>query len=147
MSDNKTTEQITKPEENAKASTPKREKDPKKVAAGKKLAEYNRRHKEAYEREMKREAEKNLETIQEEESTSSEDGQSWIPNLSFSTVVSLIGVGIAAVDLYMRYRRNRGDHFDWQPVTTVISREPPKAPPSTPVPTQSNEVVPKIGMS
>ena len=45
----------------------------------------------------------------------------------------------------MRYRRNRGDHFDWQPVTTVISREPPKAPPSTPVPTQSNEI-PKIGM-
>ena len=137
-------EQITKPEEN-KASIPKKEKDPKKVAAGKKLAEYNRRHKEAYEREMKREAEKNLASIQEEESPS-EEGQSWIPNLSFSTVVSLIGVGIAAVDLYMRYRRNRGDHFDWQPVTTVISREPPKAPPSTPIPTQSNEVVPKIGM-
>ena len=145
MSDNNnTTEQITKPEEN-KASTPKREKDPKKVAAGKKLAEYNRRHKEAYEREMKREAEKNLEMIQEEESTS-ENGESWIPNLSFSTVVSLIGVGIAAVDLYMRYRRNRGDHFDWQPVTTVISREPTKAPPPTPVPTHTNEVVPKIGM-
>ena len=146
MSDNNTTEQITKPEEN-KASTPKREKDPKKVAAGKKLAEYNRRHKEAYEREMKREAEKNLESIQEEEeSSTSEEGESWIPNLSFSTVVSLIGVGIAAVDLYMRYRRNRGDHFDWQPVTTVISREIPKAPPSTPITTQSNEVVPKIGM-
>ena len=35
--------------------TKKREKDPKKVAAGKKLAEYNKKAKEALAREMKRE--------------------------------------------------------------------------------------------
>ena len=138
------TEQITKETSSRPIKAP-REKDPKKVAAGKKLAEYNRMHKEAYERERKREAEemKNLEVIKEE--ATPEDGQalqSWIPELSFSTVVSLIGVGIAAVDLYMRYRRSKGDHFDWQPVTTVLSREPPPPPPPTPI---ANEV-PKIGM-
>ena len=36
----------------------KKEKDPKKVAAGKKLAEYNKRAKEALKEKMKREAEK-----------------------------------------------------------------------------------------
>ena len=146
MSD-KNTEQITKPEE-TKSSTPQREKDPKKVAAGKRLAEYNRMHREAYEREKKREESKNLEVVKEEESTP-EDGQTWIPELSFSTVISIIGVAIAAIDLYMRYRRSSEDHFDWQPVTTVISREPPKQTTSkipVPIPTQSNEV-PKIGMT
>ena len=49
-------EQITidpPPPKNKKAV---KEKDPKKVAAGKKLAEYNKRAKEALAREMKREA-------------------------------------------------------------------------------------------
>ena len=83
------------------------------------------------------------------EEATPEDGQSWIPEMSFSTVISLIGVGIAAVDLYMRYKNSKGEHFDWQPVTTVVSREPAPAPASkipVPTPTQSNEV-PKIGMS
>ena len=143
-------EQITKePSPSPKAP---REKDPKKVAAGKKLAAKHKRNQEAYDREMKREAEaeaKKLEVVVEEESP--DDGsQTWIPELSFSTVISLIGVGIAAIDLYMRYKNSKGEHFDWQPVTTVVSREPVPAPPSkipVPTPTQSNEVVPKIGMS
>ena len=146
MSD-KNTEQITKPEETKSSSTPHREKDPKKVAAGKRLAEYNRMHREAYEREKKREESKNLEVVKEEESTP-EDGQTWIPELSFSTVISIIGVAIAAVDLYMRYRGSSKDHFVWEPVTTVISKEEPKQSTSkipVPIPTQSNEV-PKIGM-
>ena len=45
-------EQITKPAPKVK---PQREKDPKKVAAGKKLAEKNRQAKAALEREIKRE--------------------------------------------------------------------------------------------
>ena len=45
-------EQITKPAPKVK---PQREKDPKKVAAGKKLAEKNRQAKAALERELKRE--------------------------------------------------------------------------------------------
>ena len=140
-------EQITK--EPSASKVPK-EKDPKKVAAGKKLAEYNRRHKEAYEREMKRQAEN--EKLQEEEESppsyeEASSSQTWIPELSFSTVISLIGVGIAAIDLYMRYKNSKGEHFDWQPVTTVVSREPAsKIPVPTPTP-RDNEVVPKIGMS
>ena len=105
---------------------------------------------------MKRQAEN--EKLQEEgesppsyeEASSSQALQAWIPEVSFSTVISLIGVGIAAIDLYMRYKNSKGEHFDWQPVTTVVSREPVPAPASkipVPTPTQSNEVVPKIGMS
>ena len=45
-------EQITKPAPKVK---PQKEKDPKKVAAGKKLAEKNRQAKAALEREIKRE--------------------------------------------------------------------------------------------
>ena len=45
-------EQITKPAPKVK---PQKEKDPKKVAAGKKLAEKNRQAKAALERELKRE--------------------------------------------------------------------------------------------
>ena len=47
-------EQITKP---APKGKPQREKDPKKVAAGKKLAEKNRQAKAALDREVKRERE------------------------------------------------------------------------------------------
>ena len=143
-------EQITK-EPSPSPKAPK-VKDPKKVAAGKKLAEKHRRNQEAYDREMKREAEAEAKKLEEEEASESPEeasSQTWIPELSFSTVISIIGVGIAAVDLYMRYKNSKGEHFDWQPVTTVVSREPAPAPASkipVPTPTQSNEV-PKIGMS
>ena len=95
MSD-KNTEQITKPEE-TKASTPQREKDPKKVAAGKRLAEYNRMHREAYEREKKREAEKLKESPTDDEVST----ESWMPEMSFSTVLSLVGLVFTAFQLYM----------------------------------------------
>ena len=48
-------EQITADPKPENKDTKKREKDPKKVAAGKKLAEYNKKAKEALAREMKRE--------------------------------------------------------------------------------------------
>ena len=51
-------EQITKtPSELQAKPTPKKEKDPKKVAAGKKLAKYNKKAKEALGRKKKHEAE------------------------------------------------------------------------------------------
>ena len=50
-------EQITKVSSELEAQAPKKEKDPKKVVAGKKLAEYNKKMKEAYEREKKAENE------------------------------------------------------------------------------------------
>ena len=86
-------EQITKPAPKVK---PQKEKDPKKVAAGKKLAEKNRQAKAALERELKREiAEKEKEN---------ENSAGWLPEMSFQTVLSLVGVAFTAFELYQRFR-------------------------------------------
>ena len=86
-------EQITKPAPKVK---PQKEKDPKKVAAGKKLAEKNRQAKAALEREIKRE-------IAEKE-TENENSEGWLPEMSFQTVLSLVGVAFTAFELYQRFR-------------------------------------------
>ena len=86
-------EQIKKPAPKVK---PQKEKDPKKVAAGKKLAEKNRQAKAALEREIKREiAEKEKEN---------ENSAGWLPEMSFQTVLSLVGVAFTAFELYQRFR-------------------------------------------
>ena len=86
-------EQITKPAPKVK---PQREKDPKKVAAGKKLAEKNRKAKAALEREIKREiAEKEQEN---------ENSAGWLPEMSFQTVLSIVGIAFTAFELYQRFR-------------------------------------------
>ena len=72
-------EQITKPAPKVK---PQKEKDPKKVAAGKKLAEKNRQAKAALERELKRE-------IAEREQEN-ENSAGWLPEMSFQTVLSIV---------------------------------------------------------
>ena len=86
-------EQITKPTPKVK---PQKEKDPKKVAAGKKLAEKNRQAKAALEREIKRE-------IAEREQEN-ENSAGWLPEMSFQTVLSLVGVAFTAFELYQRFR-------------------------------------------
>ena len=86
-------EQITKPAPKVK---PQKEKDPKKVAAGKKLAEKNRQAKAALERELKRE-------IAERE-RENENSAGWLPEMSFQTVLSLVGVAFTAFELYQRFR-------------------------------------------
>ena len=86
-------EQITKPAPKVK---PQKEKDPKKVAAGKKLAEKNRQAKAALEREIKCEiAEKEKEN---------ENSAGWLPEMSFQTVLSIVGVAFTAFELYQRFR-------------------------------------------
>ena len=86
-------EQITKPAPKVK---PQKEKDPKKVAAGKKLAEKNRQAKAALEREIKREiAEKEKEN---------ENSAGWLPEMSFQTVLSIVGVAFSAFELYKHFR-------------------------------------------
>ena len=86
-------EQITKPAPKVK---PQKEKDPKKVAAGKKLAEKNRQAKAALEREIKREmAEKEKEN---------ENSAGWLPEMSFQTVLSIVGVAFTAFEMYQRFR-------------------------------------------
>ena len=82
--------------------TKKKDKDPKKVAAGKKLAEYNKKAKEALAREMKRE-EKIKQEEESNENTYSE-AKSWLPEISFTTVLSVVGLGFTAIDLFMRYK-------------------------------------------
>ena len=85
-------EQITKPAPKVK---PQKEKDPKKVAAGKKLAEKNRQAKAALEREIKREiAEKEKEN---------ENSAVWLPEMSFQTVLSIVGVAFSAFEMYKRF--------------------------------------------
>ena len=96
----------------------KREKDPKKAAAGKKLAEYNRRAKEALKEKMKREAEKATEPEERDEQSkdltaekleSAEQGsrmEGWIPEISFTTAISLVGIGLTALNMFMSYRKD-----------------------------------------
>ena len=88
-------EQITKPAPKVK---PQREKDPKKVAAGKKLAEKNRKAKAALEREVKRERE-----IAEKEKEN-ENSAGWLPEMSFQAVLSIVGIAFTAFELYQRFR-------------------------------------------
>ena len=134
-------EQITKDPLTEKKRASK-EKDPKKVAAGKKLSEYNKKAKEALAREMKREAE----TSPEETTQAESESQAWIPELSFTTVLSLVGIGFTAVDMFMRYYKNR--IID---LSHVPTKEPPplKIPiPQTTSRASASEVkpTPKIGM-
>ena len=89
-------EQITKP---APKGKPQREKDPKKVAAGKKLAEKNRQAKAALDREVKRERE-----IAEKEQEN-ENSPGWLSEMSFQTVLSIVGIVFTAIELYQRFRQ------------------------------------------
>ena len=91
-----------------------RPKDSKKVASGKKLAEHNKREKEALNKELKREAE-----LKEE----GEASNSWIPNLSFTTVQSIVGVGLTIFDLYMRHRTNTANEDSRQNKANEIQHE------------------------
>ena len=105
-------EQITKPAPKVK---PQKEKDPKKVAAGKKLAEKNRQAKAALEREIKREiAEKEKEN---------ENSAGWLPEMSFQTVLPLVGVAFTAFELYQRFRPKSSSG---SAQNTISPREEPK---------------------
>ena len=105
-------EQITKPAPKVK---PQKEKDPKKVAAGKKLAEKNRQAKAALERELKRE-------IAEREQEN-ENSAGWLPEMSFQTVLSLVGVAFTAFELYQRFRPKSSSGSAQSPISP---REEPK---------------------
>ena len=105
-------EQITKPATKVK---PQKEKDPKKVAAGKKLAEKNRQAKAAFEREIKRE-------IAEREQEN-ENSAGWLPEMSFQTVLSLVDVAFTAFELYQRFRPKSSSGSAQSPISP---REEPK---------------------
>ena len=136
-------EQITKAPVESNVKT--KEKDPKKVAAGKKLAEYNRRAKEALKEKMKRDAEKATEPEEREtgESQNSktltaaklESAEGWIPEISFTTAISLVGIGLTALNMFMSYRKD-----------TKVDPPLTEPPPAIERPQQSKIPIPKMGM-
>ena len=99
----------------------KKEKDPKKVAAGKKLAEHNRRAKEALKREMKREEEER-EMKREANDEEERETQAWFPEMSFTTVVSIVGIGLTAINMFMSYRTPKVMSYR----TPKVMSEPPQ---------------------
>ena len=132
-------EQITKPAPKVK---PQREKDPKKVAVGKKLAEKNRQAKAALERELKRE-------IAEREQEN-ENSAGWLPEMSFQTVLSLVGVAFTAFELYQRFRpkSSSGSAQSPQPEpkhSGALSEAPTSVAPTSETPRSA--VSSKIGMA
>ena len=131
-------EQITKPAPKVK---PQREKDPKKVAAGKKLAEKNRQAKAALEREIKREiAEKEKEN---------ENSAGWLPEMSFQTVLSIVGVAFTAFELYQRFRPKVSSGSAQSPISPQPEPKHSEAPTSV-APTSEtprSAVSSKIGMA
>ena len=100
-------EQITKVPD-AKPTT--KTKDPKKVTAGKKLAELNKKVKEALAREMKR------------KKNSEDSGESWLPDLLFSTVLTVVGIGATSIDLFFRFytSKTEKDNYDLTPVHMTV---------------------------
>ena len=112
-------EQITKPAPKVK---PQKEKDPKKVAAGKKLAEKNRKAKEALEREIKREiAEKEKEN---------ENSAGWLPEMSFQTVLTIVGVAFSAFELYKRFHPKSSSGSVQSPISPRAEPKQSEAPTS-----------------
>ena len=112
-------EKITKPAPKVK---PQKEKDPKKVAAGKKLAEKNRQAKAALEREIKREiAEKEKEN---------ENSAGWLPEMSFQTVLSIVGVAFSAFELYKRFRPKSSSGSVQSPISPRAEPKQSEAPTS-----------------
>ena len=139
--DLKTTEYITKMTEDVEQITKApiesnvktKEKDPKKVAAGKKLAEYNRRAKEALKEKMKRDAEN--EEDRDEQSKTLTAAEGWIPEISFTTAISLVGIGLTAINMFMSYRKD-----------TEVDPPLKEPPPVIERPQPSKIPVPKMGM-
>ena len=110
-------EQITKPAPKVK---PQREKDPKKVAAGKKLAEKNRQAKAALEREVKRERE-----IAEKEKEN-ENSAGWLPEMTFQTVLTIVGIAFTAFELYQRFRPKASYVSVQSPIYSITTEAKPE---------------------
>ena len=111
-------EQITKPAPKVK---PQREKDPKKVAAGKKLAEKNRQAKAALDREVKRERE------MAEKEQENENSPEWLPEMSFQTVLSIVGIVFTAIELYQRFHQKDSSGSVQSPIYSITAE--PRAEP------------------
>ena len=114
--DTQRVEQITK----EPSDVPKREKDPKRVAAGKKLAEKNKQMREEHARYKASEEERQA-SVPETET----GGSDLLSQLSLTNVISLVGIGLTAYTIFFS---NRGEkRVAWQePVHTTMKREESK---------------------
>ena len=120
-----------------------KEKDPKKVAAGKKLAEYNRKAKETLKEKMKREAEK---IPEEDREQGSHSGESWIPEISFTTAISVVGIGLTAINMFMSYKKDTKVDPPCEQIESTILRPLASRLPE-PEPSKPSKIpVPKMGM-
>jgi len=81
-------------------------KDPKKVAAGKRLAAMNKKSKQM----------------------SNEKEDSWLPDINFSTAVGIVGISLTAIDLYYRFFQKEKKVEKYKPKLETIKEveEPPQ---------------------
>jgi len=93
--DNMKDDQITKEPE----SPIVKQKDPRRIEAGRRLSLYHKRAKEALKIENNRYT---GDEVVEESSNSK-----WMPEISLTTALSLAGIVLTGIDLYFRYRKNK----------------------------------------
>ena len=127
-------EQITK----APSSAPKREKDPKRVAAGKKLAENNKRMREEHAKYKALEAQRVSDTPHETTETTTEyeteTSGDLLSQLTLTNVISLVGIGLTVYAIFFKKSgdtiTNTGErNVAWQdPVETTLRRVPHEEP-------------------
>ena len=156
MSDNTEQEQITK----VPSVAPTREKDPKRVAAGKKLAEKNKQMREEHAKYKAMEAKDNERMREEnahykaaeEEPSGSSLSYGFLSQLTLGNVISLVGVGLTIYALFFKEGRAKGEtkaKDTWsRPVETTFSRPEEKQSPKTKGKTKAVESKsrPKFGM-
>ena len=132
MTEPEQVEQITK----ASSAPAPREKDPRKVAAGKALQVRNRAAKEELLRYRAQEAERNKQMRQEneefkaekEERLSVEDpSPGFLSQLSLSNILSLVGVGLTVYALFFKKEAKKKEDYEVPVETTFVQQQEPKA--------------------
>ena len=116
------------------SAAPIREKDPKRVAAGKALAEKNKQMREEHAKYKAMEAESNEKMRKENErykateeerlqSYDSPQSDGFLSQLTFGNVLSLVGVGLSIYALF--FKGEAKPQVSWkEPVETTIEKQP-----------------------
>ena len=133
MSDN--TDQITRePVVEGQVVTTNRAKDPKRVAAGKKLAEKNKQMREEHAKYKAMEAESNKRMREENEKYKATEEEilqgdettlsgGFLSQLTLGNVLSLLGVGLSIYALFFKGETKAKDTWRGAVETTVVSQE------------------------
>ena len=50
----------------------------------------------------------------------------WLPELSFSTVLTVVGIGLTATDLFFRFYRSKKEKDSYDLTTTAITTTTPE---------------------